>query len=147
PSMTTIQKTRAPRASATSAPRLARSDRPLRRARLDERHEILGRSAQIAVPPADEGHRQASAQRGHVDEPEGAETQLLLHAALDQERDPETRLDESLLRGQAVDPDDLGGVDAGRAEPLLERGGEGLASTAPRGKGYPPLARERGRVA
>ena len=70
-----------------------------------------------------------------------------MHAARNEEGDAEARLDEALLRGEAVDPDDLARLDARRVESLLENGGERLAPAARWGKGHPPLAREEARLA
>src|ERR1700730_13421465 len=105
--------------------------------RLDHRQEALRGPAQVPVAAPYQGHRHATLQRGRVDDLERAQAQLLLHAALDEERDPEPRLHQPLLRGEAVDADDLRRLDAGRGEPLLQRGGEGLAPPAPGREGRP----------
>src|SRR6266851_9617488 len=88
---------RSPSRSPAGRPPAAR-----RRPRLDHRHEALRGPAQVPVAAPHEGHRHAAPQRGGVDDLERAQAQLLLHAALDEERDPEPGLDEALLRGEAV---------------------------------------------
>src|SRR5215467_2681258 len=76
-----------------------------------------------------------------------ARAELLLDAALLEEGEPEARLDHALLRGKAVDGDDLGAADPDEGETALERGGIRLSrGPGPGRKGNPALSGQGARV-
>ena len=63
-------------------------------------------SGQIAVFAIEHVNWNHRLQTWNIDGPQGAEPQLLLDAAFRKKRNPDARLDQSLLRGQAVDGHD-----------------------------------------
>jgi hypothetical protein len=87
----------------------------------EHRGQRLCRSALKGAAAADQRDRDRDPHGGGAQRPQRPRAELLVDAALRQERQPEARLHHALLRRQAVDRNDLGVAKAAGREPLLER--------------------------
>src|SRR5437588_220151 len=123
-----------------------RRDRPTLTAFGQKRHESPGGAAEVAAPPMDEHHRHREPHGGGVEGAQGAQAKLLVHAALRQEPEAEPRFDQSLLRGEAVDRDEVGAPEPERRQPFGEQPRVRLAGgIRPHRKRHPRLAGQRAR--
>ena len=69
---------------------------------------------------ADEGDRDGDRGGGDGQHAQRTGAELIMDAARWEQRQPEICFDHALLRGQAVDRDDLGGAEAARGTPVIE---------------------------
>jgi len=94
----------------------------------------------------DQHDRDRGAQGRRRQRAQAPATQLLVHAALRQQREAEAGLDHPLLRREAVDVDDLGIAEPAGGQPVLEQRGVRLGpGRRARRERDPPLAGQRRR--
>src|SRR5215831_3407913 len=96
---------------------------------------------EIAVAAMDQRHRDTGAHRWDVELLQGPQFELVAHAALRHQGQAEPCLDQTLLRGQAINQRDLYLVHPDRGEQPLQKAAERLAPARGR-KPDPFLARQ-----
>src|SRR5438445_890786 len=84
----------------------------------EELHERARGATQVRATTVDEHDRNRETHGRNRQRPECADPELFLHTALGHEPQAEAGLHQPLLRGEAVDRDDLGVAETERGPPL-----------------------------